>query len=195
MRLTARRAIGIVATTLVVPVVACVLADPPASVPPTPLAPPEIDHELVVPPVTSILAAWPGEFDVPILVLDPSVTVEWEAFVDYDPLGNTNVLPYVPPGEVGPGQDVDDAGERMLIANIPPPADLTACHTLEIIVALGFAEPHTPNSVGGDSVTWFYSPTGSPDGCPIFDFEAGVPDAGEDSPSVEDASADDGGPG
>jgi hypothetical protein len=195
MRLTARRAIGIVVTTLVVPVVACVLADPPASVPPTPLAPPEIDHELVVPPVTSILAAWPGEFDVPILVLDPSVTVEWEAFLDYDPLGNHGgQLPYVPLGEVGPGQDVDDAGERMLVANIPAPPDLTTCHTLEIIVAFGF-ENHAPNSVGGDSVTWFYSPTGSLDGCPIFDFEAGAPDAGEDGSSPVDASPDDGGAG
>jgi hypothetical protein len=191
MRLTARRALGIVATTLVVPAVACELADPPASVPPTPLAPPEIDHELVVPPVTAILAAWPEEFDVPILVLDPSVTVEWEAFVDYDPLSGGQ--PYVPLGEVGPGQDVDDAGERVLVAHIPPPADLTSCHTLEILVALGFDENHTPNSVGGDSVTWFYSPTGSLDGCPIF--EAGAPDAGEDASAPADASADDGGAG
>jgi hypothetical protein len=193
MRLTARRALGIVATTLVVPAVACVLADPPASVPATPVVAPEIDHELVVPPVTSILTAWPaeGEFDVPILVLDPSVTVEWEAFVDYDPLSGGQ--PYVAPGEVGPGQDVDDAGERLLVARIPPPADLTSCHTLEILVALGFAENHTPNSVGGDSVTWFYSPTGSLDGCPIF--EAGVPDAGEDASAPVDASADDGGAG
>jgi hypothetical protein len=191
MRLTARRAIAIVATTLVVPGVACVLADPPASVPPTPVVPPEIDHELVVPPVTSILAAWPEEFDIPILVLDPTVTVLWQPFVDYDPI--TGGQPDLPVGEIGPGQDVDDAGERMLVAHIPPPADLTACHTLEILVALAFDQNHEPNAVGGDSVTWFYSPTGSLDGCPTF--EAGAPDAGEDASSPVDASADDGGTG
>ncbi len=179
--------------TLVVPAVACVLADPPASVPATPLVPPEIDHELVVPPVTSILMAWPveGEFDVPILVLDPSSTIEWRAFIDYDPIAGSS---FVAQGEIGPGQAADDAGERLLTAHIAPPADLNACHTLEILVAFGFDENHTPDSVGGDSVTWFYSPTGSLEGCPIF--EAGAPDSGDDAAtSVDSSPGDDGGRG
>ena len=69
-------------------------------------------------------------------------------------------------------------------ARLSPPVDPNACHTLEILVALGFTEDHTPASPGGDSITWFYSPTGSLADCPVYD--AGpVPDA---SDSGDDAS-------
>ena len=44
-----------------------------------------------------------------------------------------------------------------------------------VVVALGFLgsdqvpEAHTPNSRGGDSVAWFYSPAGDLAGCPVHD--------------------------
>ena len=42
-----------------------------------------------------------------------------------------------------------------------PPAPIApGCHTFEIVVALSFSDVdnHTPDSLGGDSVTWFYAP-------------------------------------
>ena len=79
----------------------------------------------------------------------------------------------------------DDAGVRTLYAHLPAPA-LEQCHTIEIVVALGFLENHTPYAIGGDSVTWFYAPTGSLADCPLFDagpvpiLDAGPGDGGSE---------------
>jgi len=179
MRRTTRRAIAFVAAILVVPAVACVIADPPAQIPVPPLTQPWILSANVTPATNSILETWPRAFVVPVYVDDPGATIEWRAFPDYDPFGTISFTQ----GNVGPAS-ADDAGIRNIEARLSPPVDPNACHTLEILVALSFAEDHTPASPGGDSITWFYSPTGSLADCPVYD--AGpVPDA---SDSGDDAS-------
>jgi hypothetical protein len=179
MRRTTRRAIAFVAAILVVPAVACVIADPPAQIPVPPLTQPWILSANVTPATNSILETWPRAFVVPVYVDDPGATIEWRAFPDYDPFGTISFTQ----GNVGPAS-ADDAGIRNIEARLSPPVDPNACHTLEILVALGFTEDHTPASPGGDSITWFYSPTGSLADCPVYD--AGpVPDA---SDSGDDAS-------
>jgi hypothetical protein len=179
MRLTARRALALALGALAVPVAACVLADPPASLPVTPIEAPQIEHELVVPPATDILRAWPPEFIVPVHA-DTSASVPWRAFLDYDPLSPSTASQN---GILDPAE-ADDAGLRVLRAHIPPPADLGACHTLEVLVALSF-DGHAVTGVGGDSATWFYSPSGSLDGCSVYD--AGPPDGGDGGDGGGDA--------
>jgi hypothetical protein len=162
-------------------VAACVLAEPPGDLPVDPPQAPRILHENVVPPVTSLLESWPTEFVVPIEALDPSSVVQWHAFVDYDPIARGDpVLGELDPDPTNP-TDV-----RTLFARLAEPADLGACHTIEIVVALSFLENHTPGPPGGDSVTWFYAPSGSLDGCSIVDASV---DAG---PDAGDADAEDG---
>jgi hypothetical protein len=66
---------------------------------------------------------------------------------------------------------------------------LDRCHVVEIVVALrlnSVKDPknaHTPDDPGGDSVTWFFSPSGDFAGCPVLD--AGItplpPDAALES--------------
>jgi len=97
------------------------------------------------------------------------------------------------PGEIDPDPAGDDGGIRVLSVRLTTPADLNACHTVEILVALTFVEDHTPDSIGGDSVTWFYSPTGNLADCPVYD--AGPYDASVDAfeASAAGEGGDDGG--
>jgi hypothetical protein len=152
-------------------VAACVLADPPAQIPVPPIQRPEIERELCSPGVTQILETWPTEFDVPIQAFDTTSSIQWQAFLDYDvtqshPIARGQL-------DADPAQD---AGVRLLNARLPAPPMLQDCHIVEILVARSFPDIHTPDTYGGDSVTWFYSPTGSLDGCPVYD--AGPRDAG-----------------
>jgi hypothetical protein len=77
---------------------------------------------------------------------------------------------------------------RTLNVAIPAPADLDQCHRIEVVVALRLKSTtdsknaHTPDTPGGDIVTWFYNPNGDLGGCPSLD--AGIDasfggDAGE----------------
>jgi hypothetical protein len=174
MTRSTRRTLAVLAATMVAPAVACVIADPPAQLPVPPQTPPWIESANVTPPV-SVLESWPLEFVVPVYSDDPSATIAWQAFLDYDPASPTS---FFPNGTLDPSSS-DDAGVRILETRLSAPADLNDCHTIEIIVAAKFTEPHVPAPPGGDSITWFYSPTGSLADCPIYD--AGPPDASEDA--------------
>ncbi|HLK37000.1 MAG TPA: hypothetical protein VKU41_09645 [Polyangiaceae bacterium] len=147
---------------------ACVTTPPP-DLPKVSQPPPTILHGSVVPPADLILSTWPAEFDVPLEIYDPSASFAWEAFVDYDPTSNTSPLT----GQtVGPPIAVD-AGVYVQAFHLGQPSDLGFCHRIEFDVARGFdttsGSPHTPNSLGGDSIVWFYNAGGGPNGCPVYD--------------------------
>jgi hypothetical protein len=168
-------ALGIAASVLGA---ACILADPPAELPKFPARRPTILHDSVVPPTTNILRQWParGDFLIPVEV-DPGVTFRYRAFLDYDARTHGDVLGTL--GQSDPDPASSDGGIRSIHLGLPPPTDLLSCHTLEIIVALDFVLDHTPTlPPGGDSVVWFYSPTGDLTTCPFYD--AGPEDAAPD---------------
>jgi hypothetical protein len=147
---------------------ACLLADPPADLPVTPFAPPEILRTEVQPPITSFLDALPNQFTVPVAADPSQKELLWE--FSEDGAGETNSAPIV------------DGGVLLAIAP-PTPTNLQECHTLVLVVS--YADLPT---VPADSVAWFYSPTRSFDGCPVFD--GGPQDAG--SESSDNGSSDDG---
>ena len=157
---------------------ACVLVEPPGAIPAPLIVRPEILRDEVSPPTSAILEDWPLEFDIPIDVPDPSSPLLWHAFLDYDPPLRTELYDF---GELDPDPSSDDGGVRTLPARLAHPT-LDACHTIEIVVGLAFSEDnHTPDPPGGDSVSWFYTPTGSLDGCPLFDAGPTAIDAGVDT--------------
>ncbi|HEY2517297.1 MAG TPA: hypothetical protein VGI39_40770 [Polyangiaceae bacterium] len=167
-------ALVLAASAVVFGIAACVLADPPAGLPPTTIQAPHIDREAVVPPVTQVLEAWPKQgFDIPLDPYDPSVAVYWQAFYDYAVM---QAAP-VERGVLDPNPAAD-SGTRRFHTDLPPPADVQDCHIIEILVAHAFVDIHTPDSYGGDSVSWIYAPNGSLDLCPVFD--AGLPDAAKE---------------
>lgn len=151
---------------------------------------PTILHESVVPPVTRVLREWPSEFIIPVDV-DPTASFSWRAFLDFDP--RARVIYAVSTDVITPDPNSEDGGIRTLAINLTPPANLSACHTLELIVALKFEEVHTPSPPGGDTVVWFYSPTGDLSGCPVLDASAAVLDGSPPSEAGEagDAGASD----
>jgi hypothetical protein len=139
---------------------ACILADPPADLPPpTPIQPIEILEDSVQ-PSSRLLTTLPGQFVVPIL-FDPREQgqVFWQLFVDQSP----STARQAPEGtDGGVSIPVDD----------PPTIfeDSGECHTFLVLVYYAGANE-------GDSVTWYYSPTGTFEGCPVLD--AG-PEGGSD---------------
>jgi hypothetical protein len=140
---------------------ACVIADPAPEVPVPPPHRPTILHGSVVPPDTAILSQFPLSFEVPVELVDPSQAFEYNVFVD-------DVFKFH--GSVEPDPTLTDAGIRVIPVTLSPP-DPAFCHVIEFIVALHFegADPHSPDSTGGDSVAWFYNPSGNPGGCPLYD--------------------------
>jgi hypothetical protein len=152
---------------------ACITA-PPADLPQIPVLGPTIIQDAVQPPRDQILTAFPAEgivFIVPVRVTDPTIDVQAEVFVDYDPLSD-NVAPYgfgqqtivTPPAIDGgitvvrvPFSWTDSHFERW---NFDP----NACHTIEIVVADSFDKisAHTAgDSLGADSAVWMYQPNGA----------------------------------
>jgi hypothetical protein len=151
---------------------AACITPPPEWTNPPPTRPVILDDE-VEPPLTQLLQTLPeGGFIVPVLVADPLETFSYSIFVDYDPDNN--------PGQASLG--VVSPGSTQYTVKFQAPLQLTAaaCHRLDFLVMHDFARltdgavlPHTPDSVGGDQITWFYLPGGSPNGCPGYD--AGLP--------------------
>src|SRR5258708_5782013 len=90
-------------------VASCVIADPPAELPKTPVKRPTIVHQAVVPPITRDLTSWPQEFIVPVDA-DPTADFEWNFFIDYDPFG-ANPGAFGDTSHPNPG---DDAGYRTI---------------------------------------------------------------------------------
>ncbi|AKV02975.1 hypothetical protein AKJ09_09638 [Labilithrix luteola] len=163
---------------------ACILAEEPAELPPTPLTRPTILHGSVVPSTSTVLGTFPEKFIVPVELSDPTLSFQWATFVDYNALTGTGLvdLPRTSTFEAATTQ----GRVRTLEVTINPPPSTDGCHVIEVVVALRFAspsEPHVPSEPGGDVVTWFYSPGGDLSGCPVVD--AGIDatiDAGEAGP-------------
>lgn len=166
--------------------ISCLIAEPPGDLPRVPRRRPVIVQSSLVPPATLVLGTFPEKLIVPVELADPSVSFQWSAFVDFNPKTGQGLV----------GVDTSTferanlvEGLRMLEIALPQPPDLDRCHTIEVVVALELLarspgiNAHTPRDPGGDSVTWFYSPTGDPAGCPMLDagVDASIPPGGPPS--------------
>jgi hypothetical protein len=150
--------------------VACVIADPPTDLPRTAERRPTIVRSSVVPSTASVLGTWPSKFIVAVELSDPRADIQWASFVDYNPatgegFDQTNKSHNEP--------DTTNGNIRTIEIPITTPSS-DACHVVEVVVALHLntTDPrnaHTPEDPGGDSVTWFYSPSGDLAGCPVLD--------------------------
>jgi len=160
---------------------ACVLADPPATLPEVVEQPPFILTGSVVPSTSvPVLTTWPTTFVVPVYLIEPA-DLEWRAAIDYLPIQVDEVPIYAPAGPVSASANSAN-GVTILGIPIPQPVGL-GCSTVTIVAAYGFASSTTlaPDSRGGSSVTWRYAPNGE---CQTYDASAlaavTFPDAGED---------------
>jgi len=168
---------------------ACITAPPP-ELPQEVAHRPTILHESVVPPASLILPALPVEFEVPVVLEDPNESFQYAVFIDYGSCADPSSCALAPGVvTVRPTPGTLDGGVET-VSFIPPPADFDSsrCHTIDFVVAHQFlqGQPHTPDSVGGDIVTWTYDPGGA---IPCADL---VYDAGrfQDGAFPPDAAAD-----
>jgi hypothetical protein len=162
-RTTYKRALGgWLASAAVSALGACILADPPAALPVPPIAPIRIAREEVSPPI-SLLTALPSDFVIPVTADERESALQAQLVVDQDP------RTYQPRG-----QTINGAAN--VYVGVPSSVAPQECHTLEVRISY-------PDSTGLDSITWFYSPTGSFTGCPVFD--AGPGDAALDGEGGE----------
>ncbi len=149
---------------------ACLTVTPPPLPAPDQLHP-TILHDAVVPSAGTPLAEWPedGTFIVPVEVEGPDESFFYDVFIDYDPVTNTGNV--IPPYLEEATPDTVDGGIMTVRFTIATPPDPRFCHTVEFLVADGFDQRslHTPDSFGGDIVTWFYTAGGGPNGCPAYD--------------------------
>jgi hypothetical protein len=149
---------------------ACVIADPPTELPRSPERRPTIVRSSVVPSTTSVLGSWPSKFIVPVELSDPRADIQWASFVDYNPATGEGF------DQTSKSRDepaATNGNVRTLEIPITTPSS-DGCHVVEVVVALRLntTDPrnaHTPESPGGDSVSWFYSPSGDLAGCPVLD--------------------------
>jgi hypothetical protein len=155
---------------------------------------PTILHDSVSPPAGRILTAADIPdggvltFLIPVELDDPTRQFSWELFIDYDPY--TASAPFQL-GQVQPTASTVDAGT--ILVSPPPVSFLDGklstpyCHRIEFLVAYSFSAFHTPDSLGGDIVTWLYNGAGGPDGCPLSYDASALGDSGW---SMLDAPAD-----
>jgi hypothetical protein len=164
----------------------CIIADTPEDLPKLPVFRPTILHGSVVPPDNQVLRSFPDKFVVPVELVDPTVTFQWRAFIDYDPVTGEGIWDK---GTSSFDPASADGGVRTLEISLMAPADSSRCHVIEILVALGFRgefegrQAHTPDAVGGDSVSWFFAPSGDLQRCPTFD-------AGPDTDAADSGVSD-----
>lgn len=153
---------------------ACVIAEPPAELPSNPNVRPRIIRATAVPKTTSVFTGWPDLFKIDVQLSDPRQSFYATSFVDYNPStgdgyqNNTFSTP----------SSGDSSSVRKISIAITQPSD-DGCHTVEIVVANEFVEVQSGNGINahtpkdrvndGDSITWFYSPTGDLAGCPVLD--------------------------
>ncbi|MDP9152457.1 MAG: hypothetical protein M3O36_21230 [Myxococcota bacterium] len=172
----------------------CVTAPPP-DLPKPRQHRPTILHGSVVPPPDEVLTQWPadGTFLVPVELEDNNAIFYYDAFIDYNPY--TNSKPVFLRVAV-PGVTAYDGGVTIIAFSMTPP-DSVLCHRVEFLVAHQFNtnSEHTPDSIGGDIVSWLYNPGGGPNGCPVYDAGALQDGAFVDSapsglPLVPDSGAD-----
>jgi hypothetical protein len=172
----------------------CIIADPPIDLPAVPERRPIILRDQTVPSPTSILGYFPDSFIVPVEV-DPTATIEARLFVDYDALTPDRAnASFAGRQVITPALGTSDAGVRqvtLLPDELPDMPSHDECHVIEAVVAFNFLDPpfagqgqHSPDAHGGDSVVWFYSPTGDLADCPHQDgggIDGAYPDASSDS--------------
>ena len=176
---------------------ACVLADPPPDLPAESQLHPIVVKSAVFPPTTQVLVGLPPSgFVVPVQLFDPDTPFEYEVFVDFDPSAVAPQSPVIavteaPPFPLDGGVDLVDFDLTPYFAGLDP----SVCHEIDFVVALGFAptSPHTPDSRGGDGVSWFYDASGGFGGCPYGD--GGATDTGTNDTATDssDAAAGEGG--
>jgi hypothetical protein len=178
-------------------VVACIAAPPP-ELPKLPAHRPTIVHGSVAPPPTQILTALPDEFLVPVELVDPSQTFHYNVFVDYDLFNNPQAVYQSPEQAADPNAANGIDLVTFSLSSTQSALDPSYCHVIEMVVANKFTStsPHTPDSVGGDSVSWFYSPGGNPAGCPQYDAgslaDGAFPDVQSDALVVPDGNGEGG---
>jgi hypothetical protein len=149
---------------------ACVIADPPTELPRSSERRPTIVRPSVVPSTSAVISGWPSNFIVPVELSDPLAKLSWAAFIDYNPVTGEGFVD----GQTSVYEAATTQGNiRMLELRIEKPS-LDRCHVVEIIVALrlnttDIRNAHTPEEPGGDSVSWFFNPTGDLAGCPVVD--------------------------
>jgi hypothetical protein len=143
------------------PVVLSCVTVPPPDVAATPLHPPIIEHDAVLPPEGETLSTWPKTLWIPIELFDSDESFEYAVFVDYT---TATTAPDIGPVLVRPPPPEIDGGIYLLEVETPGVPLDGLCHKLEVVVAHSFStvSVHSPDSVGGDSVWWWYGP----DGCP-----------------------------
>jgi hypothetical protein len=149
---------------------ACVIADPPTDLPRPSERRPTIVRASAVPSTSAVLGTWPTTFIVPVELSDPLAKITWATFVDYNPVTGEGFMG----SETSTYEPASTKGNiRILEIPITMPS-LDRCHVVEVIVALRLntrdrRNAHTPEEPGGDSVSWFFSPSGDLAGCPVLD--------------------------
>jgi hypothetical protein len=152
-------------------VAACITAPPPDLPVPSPVRPTVLNSD----PPGGTLLQWPqGDTFVVFVEMDnPTETFVWHVFVDYYasyPVTSVN------PGfqQSGSGPDAPDSGVTRVTFDAQAPLTVTCPHRIDFVVAHQFAtnSDRVPDKVGGDSVTWWYWPKGSP--CADYDAGDGV---------------------
>ena len=155
---------------------ACITASPPSLS--TTLRRPTIVFGSVVPAPDGIVSQIPhGGFSVPVELGGPNQPFFFDVFIDFDPIAHS--APKIYPQEVLPTASTAGGGVVVVAFDLDPASpdlDPAYCHRIEFLVAHGFntnpPSPHTPDSIGGDSVSWLYSGAGGGDGCPLYDASA-----------------------
>jgi len=161
---------GSIAALGAVALASCIIADPPVEAPKPPLRRPTIIRESATPPSSRPLGELPPDgFKVPVEIADPTADFQWAMFIDYEPSLNTTNNPRLGDTVTG-GQGHPDV--LTIPFTISPDSIGAGCHRIEFMVALSFVSPHVADPAGADSITWFYTPNGSLDGCTVF--EGGV---------------------
>lgn len=187
--LVATAACASVLAMLVVSGPACITTSPP-ELPAVPPRGPRILADGIDPPSFILLQLPPdGAFQVPVEVSDPTRVILGRVFIDYYPAANGGQNATQPTGPTVSVPPALDGGVTLVSFQLTNDqlGDPSACHVIQFFVADSFAAvpmpTHAPgDSLGADSVTWFYTP-GGPGVCNVYD--AGVyPDAAPDGSFV-----------
>ena len=167
VRNVGRRAACVAAVSALLSAIAsCILADAPPEQPRSPTRRPVIVHASVSPPASKLLGELSLPFVVPVLLGDPRVPFEWRLFIDYDPILNPDGA--LVQRQFGGGSPTA-ADLQIVTFSVDETTLNSACHRIEFLVALNFTSTHGADASGADSIAWFYSPSGSLEGCTTYD--------------------------
>jgi hypothetical protein len=145
--------------------VAACITTPPPDLPDPRLVQPSVLSDTV--PPTGQLLQWPtdGSFTVFVDEKDnPAQPFQWAVFVDYDDNYASNSNPSFTLLGSGPSAPDNDGGTNRVEFTLPtaPSTPFPCPHRIDFVVVNQFAmnSDRVPNSVGGDTVSWFYYPDG-----------------------------------